>query len=224
MAICRPETDPISPDARVRGAARATLERTVDCCEAVGATLLGGPLYAAIGQFSGAGPTREEWEHAVEVLRGAADHAGRAGVTLALEFLNRFEVYLLNTAADAARFAREVDRPNLGVHYDTFHAHIEEKDVSAALETCADRLVHVHVAENDRGTPGHGQVDWEATFAALARQGYDGWLTVEAFGQALPSLAAATRIWRPLFDSPGQLAAEALEFMRRAVDAHGLGR
>ena len=49
--------------------------------------------------------------------------------------------------------------------YDTFHAHIEEKDPRAALQDCADVLVHVHVSENDRGTPGTGQVAWDETFA-----------------------------------------------------------
>ena len=208
------EDDPISPDASVRAAALEATKRVIDCCEASGAGLLGGPLYAAIGEFSGAGPTDEEWQRSVAVMRDAADHAAQVGVRLSLEFLNRFEIYLLNTAADAARFAREVDRDNLGVHYDTFHANLEEKDVAAAIAGCADRLSHVHVSENDRGTPGQGQVRWAETFQALAKAEYDGWLTIEAFGQALPRLAAATKIWRPLFDDPEKLAAEGLAFMR----------
>jgi len=57
-------------------------------------------------------------------------------------------------------------------------------------------------------------VAWVDTFAALADIGYDGWLTVEAFGNFLPNLAAATKIWRPLFDSEAQLAADALAFLR----------
>ena len=214
VAIRNAEDDPISPDAAVRSAALDATQRALDCCEAVGAKLLCGPLYAAIGQFSGSGPTSEEWGRSVEVLRSAADYAAATGTRLSLEFLNRFEIYLLNTAADTARFAREVGRDNLGVHYDTFHAAIEEKNVSDAIASCADQLSHVHISENDRGTPGKGQVRWEETFRALAAGGYDGWLTIEAFGQALPSLAAATKIWRPLFDDPEQLAADGLAFMR----------
>ena len=219
IAIRGPEDDPISPDPAIRSAALELTKRAVDCCEAASCKMLGGPLYAAIGEFSGSGPTAEEWSRSVEVMRDAADYAARVDVTLALEFLNRFEIYLLNTAADTARFARDVGRPNLGVHYDSFHANLEEKSVSEALDACAAELVHVHISENDRGTPGKGQVRWDETFAGLRRAGYDGWLTVEAFGQALPSLAAATKIWRPLFDDPEQLAADGLAFMKRAWEA-----
>jgi D-psicose/D-tagatose/L-ribulose 3-epimerase len=215
VAIRTPNDDPLSPDPAVRRAAVECTQRAIDCCEASGCALLCGPLYAVVGQFSGAGPTDEEWGRSVAVLRDAADYAARSDVTLALEYLNRFEIYLLNTAADTARFARDVARANLGVHYDTFHANIEEKDVSVAIEGCASQLRHVHISENDRGTPGAGQVRWSETFEALARCGYDGWLTVEAFGQLLPSLAAATKIWRPLFDDPEQLAEDALGFMKR---------
>jgi D-psicose/D-tagatose/L-ribulose 3-epimerase len=215
VAIRTRDDDPLSPNAAIRRAALDRTRRVIDCCEASGCRLLGGPLYAAIGEFSGRGPTDEEWARSVEVLRQASDYAARVDVTLALEFLNRFEIYLLNTAADTARFARDVGRANLGVHYDTFHAHIEEKDVGAALASCAAELVHVHISENDRGTPGRGQVNWGETFRALARCGYDGWLTVEAFGQVLPGLAAATKIWRPLFHDAEELAAEALDFMKR---------
>ena len=74
--------------------------------------------------------------------------------------------------------------------YDTFHANIEEKSPRAALLECQDVLVHVHLSENDRSTPGTGQVAWEETFAALHEIGYDGWVAIEAFGGSLPELAA----------------------------------
>ena len=57
-------------------------------------------------------------------------------------------------------------------------------------------IKHVHVSENDRGTPGRGHVPWDATFRALRQGGYDGWLTIEAFGRTLPELAATTCVWR----------------------------
>ncbi|NRA37508.1 MAG: sugar phosphate isomerase/epimerase, partial [Planctomycetes bacterium] len=75
-------------------------------------------------------------------------------------------------------------------------------------------LGHVHISENDRSTPGKGQVNWQETFDELARIDYDGWLTIEAFGLALPSLAAATRIWRQMFVDELQLAGDGLSFMK----------
>ena len=208
------EDDPISPDPAVRRLALESMQHAIDCAEAAGADLIGGPFYAAIGKFSGAPPTAEEWNYSIEYMRQAADYAARSGIHLSLEFLNRFEIYLLNCTADTKRFVQEVDRPNVGVHYDTFHANLEEKDVGRAIRDAAGSITHVHISENDRGTPGHGQVRWDETFSALAEIGYDGWLTIEAFGQALPGLAAATKIWRPLFESEEQLAKDGLAFMR----------
>jgi D-psicose/D-tagatose/L-ribulose 3-epimerase len=75
-------------------------------------------------------------------------------------------------------------------------------------------MKHVHISENDRGTPGTGHVAWAETFKTLREIGYDGWLTVEAFGRALPALAAATRVWRDLFPSPEQVYTDGLRFMK----------
>lgn len=207
--------DPISPDPAVRARAVLASKRAVDCCEAAGVQMLGGPLYAALGAFSGAGPTADEWHRSVEVMREVAGHAARAGVALAFEFVNRFEIYLLNTTADTARFAAEIDRPNVGVHYDTFHAHIEEKRPAEAIRAHAAQIHHVHISENDRSTPGTGHVDWRASFDALAAIGYDDWLTIEAFGAAIPSLAAATKIWRRMFDDEETLARDGRAFIAR---------
>jgi len=209
------EDNPVAADPAVRRRALSNSKLVVDCCEAGGMKLLGGPLYAALGEFSGAAPSAEEWARSVETLRDVADYAARVDVELSFEFLNRFEIYLLNCAADTTRFVRDVGRPNVGVHYDTFHAHIEEKSVREALAACAEELTHFHVSENDRGTPGRGQVAWGETFDALHATGYDRWLVIEAFGSALPELAAATKIWRSMFDDEETLAAEGLAFMKR---------
>lgn len=215
---------PISPDAAVRQRGIDATKRAIDCCQAGGMELLVGPYYAALGKFSGAGPTATEWQHGVSSVRAMAEHAGKAGVGLALEHLNRFEIYLLNNAADCARFVREVGHPSCGVLYDTFHSHIEEKSVSGGIRDCAAEMRHVHISENDRSTPGRGQVNWGETFDELARVGYDGWLTIEAFGLALPSLAAATRIWRKMFVDELQLAGDGLAFMKREWARRQTGR
>jgi D-psicose/D-tagatose/L-ribulose 3-epimerase len=214
-AVCPPEADPIHPDVAVRRAALAHLSRAIDCCEAAGAELLGGPLYAAIGKFSGKPPTEAEWEASVDVLQAAADYAARAGVTLAFEFLNRFEIYLLNDTAQTARYARCVARPNVGVHYDTFHANIEEKDIAAGYSTVGRHLKHVHTCENDRGIPGSGHVEWDGVFQALRALRYDGWLTIESFGFALGDLSAAAAIWRDIEATPESIAVEGIKFLRR---------
>ena len=147
-------------------------------------------------------------------MREAAEGAKKFGVTLAAEYLNRFEIYLLNCSADAARMVKDVNHANFRMMYDTFHANIEEKDITEALSGCAEVLIHVHVSENDRSTPGKGAVNWKETFAALKTIQYKGSLTIEAFGPALPELAAATKIWRRMFEDEEQLAKDGLAFMK----------
>ena len=208
------EDSPISSDAAVRARGLAATKTAIDACAALGAHTLCGPLEAPLGFFSGAGPTREEREHSAENLRAAAEYAATRDVTIVIEYLNRFEMYLVNCAEDAAALVRDVDHPNCRLMYDTFHAHIEEADPRAALQSCADVLVHFHASENNRGTPGSGQVDWDTTFDALGEIGYDGWVVIEAFGDSLPDLAAATKVWRRTFTSEEQLARDGAAFLR----------
>ncbi|EDL59395.1 hypothetical protein PM8797T_29643 [Gimesia maris DSM 8797] len=214
VTVCTPDENPISGDAKIREAGLERLKRMIDMCAAAGSTHLCGPIHSALGEFSGAGRTADEWNYGKETLAKAADYAQEHKVMLVCEYLNRFECYFLNTAEDCSQFTREVNHPYLKMMYDSFHANIEEKSITSAVKTCADQMVHVHISENDRSTPGEGGVNWDETFSALKEVNYDGWLTIEAFGLALPDLAAATRIWRKMFPSEEHLATKGLEFMK----------
>jgi D-psicose/D-tagatose/L-ribulose 3-epimerase len=211
------DDNPISSDASCRAAGVEKNKLTIDCCQAAGVKTLVGPYHSALGVFSGAGPTADEWKWGVESMQQVAEHAAARHVTLALEYLNRFECYLLNSADDTARFVKQVNNPACRLMYDTFHANIEEKDPAAAIRTCAPHMAHVHISENDRSTPGKGDIRWDVTFDTLAGVNYNGWLVIEAFGLALPNLAAATKIWRRMYPDELQLAREGLEFMRAQV-------
>src|SRR4029078_9200252 len=103
--------------------------------------------------------------------------------------------------ADTAKLVREIDHPNVKMMYDTFHANIEEKNIAEALDACKDVMVHVHISENDRSTPGKGGANWKENWANLKRIGYKDLLLIEAFGQGVPALAGACASacprWRP---------------------------
>jgi D-psicose/D-tagatose/L-ribulose 3-epimerase len=193
------------------------MRRTLDCCHAAGVTVLCGPTHSAIGEFTGKGPTDDEFKWGTETMRQVADHATQAGVTIAVEYLNRFENYFLTSVAQTVKFVQAVDHPAVRMMYDTFHANIEEKNLTAAIQAAAPWTALVHISENDRSIPGTGHVHWDETFDALKAAGYDGWMVVEAFGLALPNIVAATKIWRKMFPSEDQLAADSIAFMKAHV-------
>jgi len=217
VTVRTPDDNPISPDASIRKKGVELNKQTLDCCAAAGVQTIVGPYHSALGYFTGAGRTNEEWNWGIESMRATAEYALKVGVMLGVEPLNRFEVYFLNAQADAAEFCRQVNHPNCRMMYDTFHSNIEEKNVAKAIHDIKDMLCHVHISENDRSTPGKGNIRWKENFDALRSIGYDGWMVIEAFGLALPELAAATKIWRRMFDTELQLAEEGLKFMKEQV-------
>ena len=220
VAVCGEEANPASEDPAIHTAAVAATNATLDCAAALGATALNGPLHSALGVFSGAPPTTGEWAASVDAMQQNCAHAASLGLDIGIEALNRFECYLLNSQQDAQRYVRNVDAENCRVLYDTFHANIEEKDEAGSITELGADLGFVHISENDRSTPGSGNVAWDSTFAALSEIGYDGWFTIEAFGQAMPDFAAATKIWRPMFESEEQLARDGLAFIKEKHAQH----
>ena len=214
----------MSDDPAVRAAGLAHLRWAIDCLAEAGGDLLCGPFYQPLGVFSGAPPKAAEMQHVVEVHRAAAHYAKACGISLAVEPLNRFECYLMNTVSAAASVVDDVAMDNYGLLYDTFHANIEEKDPVGVIAPNLTRINHVHLSENDRGTPGRGHVPWRATLAALRSGGYEGWCVIEAFGRALPELAAATRVWRDFFTSDDEVVRSGHDFLRAAwIEAGVIG-
>lgn len=221
MAFVSSEVNPVSDDPAIRLAAKDNLKGLIECAHALGAPVICGPMYQTIGVFTGNGPTEVERTRVAEVLRSVAEDARQAGVTLAMEPLNRFECYMLNTLADGAALADRVGYPNVGILFDTFHANIEEKDPVGVIRQYGRVIKHFHCSANDRGIPGQDHVDWLGSFQALHAVGYDGWLVIEAFGRALPGLAAATKIWRDLFDDALNVARIGVPFVRQTWQLAG---
>lgn len=140
--------------------------------------------------------------------------AADSGVVLAVEPLNRFETDLVNTAAQGIAMVDEVDHPNVRLHLDTFHMGIEEVSVLEAVRAAGSRLAHVHACENDRGTPGRGQVAWAELFRGLRETDFRGDVVIESFTPECEAIAAAAAIWRPLAESQERLAIDGLAFLR----------
>ncbi len=220
MTACCVMTDdanPCSDDPAIREAAVARLKKMIDMTSEMGGEAIAGPLYAPVGHLTGRARSDEEWKRCTEALACGAEHAEKAGICMAIEPLNRFETYVINTVADAVRMCREVGSPYLKVHIDTFHANIEEKDTPAAIRAAGPYVGHFHASENDRGVPGTGQVPWREVFAALRDIDYEGWVTIESFATGIVDLCAAACIWRPIYDSADGLARDGLAFLKNVA-------
>jgi D-psicose/D-tagatose/L-ribulose 3-epimerase len=208
----------VSLAAESGSARRRARQHVADCVKAVaetGSKILAGPVYTPLGDKPGRRRTEDEWMRVVAELQALGDTLAAHNVTLCLEPLNRFETYFLNTAADAVKLIEDVNHPNVGILFDTFHANIEEKDVGAAFSHCGRHLKHAHLCENDRGAPGSGHVDWPGVFAALKAIPYDGWVTIESFGGQIKEIAAAACIWRDLAPTPESIAWDGIPFLRK---------
>lgn len=207
-------------DASRRARAVNWIENCLACAASCGASLLCGPLCAPVGQTPGRPATADEWRSCVLGLKEVGARAADRGIVVALELLNRFETHFLNTVEDGLRLVQEVDNRSVGLHLDTFHANIEERDPIEAITRCGRWLAHVHFSENDRGTLGTGHIDFVGAADALRAAGYldrPTWIVAETFAGSVPEIAAATAIWRPIVPDPWQYAADSLALMRRVL-------
>lgn len=212
-----PNRDISSTDAAIR---KNGLTYIIDClylAEAMGSPIFTGPVYSAVGKTRIVSPSQkqQEREWCLDNLREAGEIARQCGVVVGVEPLNRFETDMINTAEQALLLLREADHPSLKISLDTFHNNIEEKSIPVAIRAIGrDLLCHVQGNESDRGTPGTGNVDWPGIKAALTEIEYDGAVVIETFGAPSEEMAKAASIWRPLANSPDELASEGLAFYK----------
>ncbi len=217
-----PDENPVDESPAVRKKAIERLKLAIDCAAAVGSKVICGPFHSAFATFTHRRPPEEEeYDRSAEVLNAAGEYAAQAGIILTIEALNRFECYLCNTMEQLTKLVKRADHPNVCAMFDTHHANIEEKKLSDAIKTIAPVLRHVHISENDRGTPGDGHIPWDETFAALAEIGYQEWLTIEAFTRNDPNFANAINVWRE-YSKPWDMAEQGLKFIKSMGEKHGL--
>ncbi|MEX0929219.1 MAG: sugar phosphate isomerase/epimerase family protein [Balneolales bacterium] len=216
-----PDENPISPSKAVRKKSVERLKVLIDQTVEMDGKLLCGPMHSAFATFADKAPDEQEYEWSAEVLSQAGDYAAQAGIILGPEAINRFECYLCNTMDQLLGLMQRVDHPNVKAHFDTHHSNIEEKSMSGAIHKIAPYIGHVHISENDRGTPGEGQVLWDEAFAALADIKYDNWLTIEAFTRIDPDFANSINVWRE-YSKPWDVAEKGYSFINEMRAKHGM--
>lgn len=221
VMVLGPDENPIDPSAKVRSKGLDRIKWAIDRADDMNANVICGPIHSAFATFQNKAPDEDEYKRSAEVLSKAGAYAAQADIMLAPEAINRFECYLCNTMDQLVGLVDRVSHPNVKAHFDTHHANIEEKTLSGALHKAAPVLGHVHISENDRGTPGEGHIPWDETFSALSEIEYEGWLTIEAFTRDDPDFANSINVWRE-YSKPWDVAEQGFTFIREMCDKYDL--
>jgi len=219
-AVMASDRDLKSPDPAIRKNAKTYIKTSVDCAVEFGTSIVAGPLYSAVAPTLATPDIDAEWKVSVQGLKEVSRYAEDRGVYLALEPLNRFENHLVNTVAQVKKMLSDIDSPAIKIHFDTFHANIEEQSIGGAIRDCDRLLYHFHACENDRGTPGKGHIPWDEVASAVKDIQYDRYVVIETFQPGIKEIATAAAIWRPLATSQDSLASEGLSFLKEIMKSH----
>ncbi|MGB3151539.1 MAG: sugar phosphate isomerase/epimerase family protein [Maribacter sp.] len=219
VTVVGAEGNPIDPSPSVRAKAFEKIKWAIDRSHDLNAEFLCGPFHSAFGTFAEHAPQEREYDWSAEILNRAGAYAQGTNLFLGVEALNRFECYLCNTMDQLKYLLEKVHHPHVKGMFDTHHANIEEKNSGEAIATIAPYLGHVHISENDRGTPGTGNVSWDESFSALAKIGYDGWYTIEGFTRNDIDFANSINVWRE-FAQPWDMAEKGFKFIQEMIKKH----
>jgi D-psicose/D-tagatose/L-ribulose 3-epimerase len=208
------DTDINSEDTDCVSRGRDTLMAALKVASGIGSGYLGGVLFGALAKYPR--PTTEKARaNSAAVIKELAQEAGKDGITIGLEFVNRYESNLLNTVRQTLDYIDLVGEENVVVHADVYHINIEENGYRTPILTCGDRLGYVHVGESHRGYLGTGTINFPEFFGALNEVGYTGPITFESFSSAVvdPQLSNTLAVWRNLWDDSMDLAVSARSFI-----------
>jgi D-psicose/D-tagatose/L-ribulose 3-epimerase len=216
-AILPRQINPISPRLEARKHAIEHLVRCVETAAAMGARILGGPLFAPIGYLPKHRPSHKEWMWAVEAFQALEDVLDANDVTLSIEPVNRSETFFLRTAAEALQLCESIGNPRIGVTIDTFHANIEERSIPVAVRSLGTCLKHIHASENDRGLLGTGHIPFKEIISALRETRYEGYLMIEGFGYDKKEKDSPGRLWAHKDVSPETLAQGGFKYLTQLL-------
>lgn len=201
-------------------AATKIIKAALDKVAEMDGDFLGGVLHSAIGVFTGKTCTKEEKTVIHQVFTEVASYAQRQNITIAPEPINRYESYVFTSADEVLQMIENIATPNIGLHLDTFHMNIEERNFYDPIITAGKKLKHIHITESDRGMTGEGNVHWDRFFDALATINYQGPLVLENFSSEIKELVGPTSLWRPSKYNSEDLAKGSLAFMKKMVAKH----
>ncbi len=198
----RKSHDVSAADPATRRAGIAYLENTFRCLEEAGIRKIVGMLHGYWPRDLSTAPLKREIRAtSIASVREIADRAAERGITIMLEVANRYECFIINTAAEAVDFVDEVGRDNVRIMLDTFHMNIEEDNIGDAIRHAWPLLGHLHIGDSNRKVPGKGNIDWDEIGAALRDIGYTGDVVFEPFVLSGCEVGRDIKVWRDMSES-----------------------
>jgi len=170
--------DLASSDKKIREQTIIYLFKCIDYARLIGAKLVI-VVPAAVSKLAPSLNKKEDWKNSVKAVQEVAKYAEKKDILLAIEPINRYETYLVNSIQDALYYAREVNSTHVKIMADTFHMNIEERDIPEAIRIAGSNLINVHIADSNRCSVGRGHINFKALIKALKEINYQYALTLE---------------------------------------------
>jgi D-psicose/D-tagatose/L-ribulose 3-epimerase len=203
--------DMASADPAIRQAGIDYTKRILEAVHYMGGRVLSGILYSSWPYLYDHQLTEKNksdaWKRGVESIQTIIPEAENRGIVYAIEIVNRFEQYILNSVDEGIQFCQDIGSPSAKLLVDVFHANIEEINIADSIRKAGDLLAHLHISENNRRLPGSGKhIDWDDIFKALKQINYQGNIVMEPFLESFGPVGNDLRIWR---DNEKDLSKEA---------------
>jgi D-psicose/D-tagatose/L-ribulose 3-epimerase len=216
------DMDLVSEDSSTRKKGVAFLQDLSRAMQYMGGTIMAGINYSSWPRKLNPGEDKELLtSRAVEGVREAIKTAEDCNVLFCVEVVNRFEQFMMNTAAEGIAFSKRVGSPNCKILLDTFHMNIEEDSLTESLLESKEWLGHFHIGEPNRRPPGRGRIPWPEIFGALREIDYQGAVVMEPFLVPGGDVGRDISVYRDLLggDDLDDLAAESVKFVRSQMKA-----
>ncbi|MCL2493988.1 MAG: sugar phosphate isomerase/epimerase, partial [Clostridiales bacterium] len=213
-----PTRDISADEEEIRASGIQYAKDMVDFAVEIGAEVIAGPIYSAVGKARQQTPEEVElkWKYGVENLKIIADYGAKKNIKFAVETLNRFETDFINIVEQGVEYIHRVGYDNVGFLLDSFHMGIEEANVPAAIRLAGTecKIFDFHTSANNRGTPGKDNTNWIGIRDAIRDVGYDDYCVIESFTPDCVEIAKAASVWRPFSESPEAIARDGVPLLK----------
>lgn len=176
-----------STDPEVRAKAERLFGGLIEVAGELGALINVGRVRGSIGP-NGSRPEVEA--RVADSLARLGEQAAKAGTSIILEPVNRYEIDFLNSCEETVDFLNRHRIERVRIMPDLFHMNIEDASIEGSLMRWIDRIGYIHFADSNRHFPGDGHLDFSKIIAALHAVKYSGWIGVEILPHPDPDTAA----------------------------------